>query len=103
MSNNTTGDFKGHPEMRFSDKELHRFYTEFKTHVEQTKLARELDRKFMLELQESSQGLIEAWEAIKGTIKVFSVIGKFSLWIVSLTGIIIILDWLRNYFSGGNS
>lgn len=99
---------------RFSDDELHKLYAAFKDHVEYshrenaaTRKENAATRKQIEQLQESNakieestQGIVAAWTAVSGAVKVAAAIGKFSLWILSLAGIFIILDWLKKYFGG---
>lgn len=73
--------------VRFADEELNKFYTEFLLLESRIEAEREEFRKFMLEnrkateaLTKSTSGLVEAWTAAQGAVKVTAIIGNVLKW-----------------------
>ena len=99
--------FKDNKPRRFEDDQLHAFYLEFKEHADQEVSDRQVriaDREQLLrsmnenkeaiqelarlqtESIESTKGLVEAWDATQGAVKVSVVIGHFVKWGVGVGG-----------------
>jgi len=83
---------------RFTDEELHEFYKEFQVHQEHEEhdrhqlmhcmnenknaviaLKESLDRS-----NESTKGLVEAWDATVGAVRVSAFVGRFVKWVAGI-------------------
>jgi len=93
--------------MRFSDKELVELSERVETHIQEFRAhmvyeeqrwnklleAQEENNRQISHLVESTSGLIDAWKAATGAVKVLSTVGEIAKWLASFAVFVAIYHW----------